>query len=253
MRTLYQPGRSWLHRLDPVSTGVLAGTVIALVLLQPGLSRMAGVLAAGLALLASAGLLAATARAFAGVVLVAVSFLLVQGLVYPGNATPVLTLGPLVLHREGLLVGLLLGVRLYAILAGSLLLLLSTRPSDLVESLVRRGLSPRLGYVLSSVLQVIPLVSQQLVIVRDAQRARGLDDERSPWARVAALVPLLGPVVTSALMAGEERALALEVRGFSAGGARTYLNEEHRPTYAGAVRAACGVALLAGVVARFAR
>jgi energy-coupling factor transport system permease protein len=232
---------------------VLAATAMALLFLQPTLPGMAGVLLASLALLTSAGLLAATAAAFTGVALIAASFLLVQGLVYPGNTTPVLALGPVVFHREGLLVGVVLVVRLYGILAATLLLLLSTRPSDLVESLVRRGLPPRLGYVLTSVLQLIPLVSQQFVVVRDAQRARGLDDERSLWARAKAIVPLLGPVVTSALIAGEERALALEVRGFSAGGARTFLNPEARPGYGTGVRMACAAALLAAVALRVAR
>src|SRR5690606_26611956 len=154
-----------------------------------------------LEVLGSAGVIHRAAAVYVGVVIVAGTFLVVQGLVYPGNAVPALTLGPIVFYREGLLVGLRLALRLYNILSATLILVLVTHPSDLVEAVVRRGASPRLGYVIMAVLQVIPTMRATASTIMDAPRSRGLETEGSLWVRLKAFVPVMGPFVTGSLIA----------------------------------------------------
>lgn len=253
MQGFFAPGDSWLHRLDPVSKLLAAGVAVALLFVLPTVAANAAIIAAACALLGSAGVLRSAARPLAAALVVALTFLVVQGLAYPGNATPALRVGPVVFFQEGLLLGLLLALRLYGILTGTLLLLLTTSPVDLVESLVRRGLSPRIGYVIASVVQILPTVVDRYGRVRDAQRARGLETEGPIWTRLRAAVPLLGPVVTSSLIATEERALALEVRGFASRDPRTFLTVEERPGFVWLFRGACAIVLASAVLWRLVR
>jgi energy-coupling factor transport system permease protein len=57
----------------------------------------------------------------------------------------------------------------------------------------------------------------------DAQRARGLDTEGSPWRRVRGLVPIVAPVILGSLAEVEERTMALEARCFGRHARRTLL------------------------------
>ena len=179
--TLYVPGNSWMHRLDPVSKVLLTAVGLALTFVLPGHLAPALLLAAALAILATARVLRRSGAVFAGVLLIAVTFFIVQGLVYAGNATPALTLG------------LRLTFRLYNILASSLILILTTRPSDLVESLMRRGLPSRFGYIIIAVLQVIPVMVEAAGRITDAQRSTSMETEGSLWVRLRAFIPLMGP------------------------------------------------------------
>jgi len=248
--TLYVPGNSWVHRLDPVSKILLTVVGLVLTFVLPGHLLPALLLAAMLVLLGTAGVLRRVWAVFAGVARIAITFFVVQGLVYAGNATPALTLGPLTFYREGLLLGLRLTFRLYNILASTLILILTTRPSDLVESLVRRGLPSRFGYVIIAVLQIIPIMVEAAGRITDAQRSRGMETEGSLWVRMRAFIPLMGPLVTSSLIATEERALALEVRGFASNRKPTFLNDETIPSYAWPVRIAALAVLLLGIAGR---
>lgn len=248
--TLYVPGNSWVHRLDPLSKIIMAVSALVCTFLLPGYLGSGLLLLASLLILGTAGVLRRASAVFAGVTVIAATFFIVQGLVYPGNETPALSLGPVTVYREGLLLGLRLALRLYNILAATLVLVLATRPSDLVESLVRRGLSPRFGYVIISVLQIIPTMTAATSTIMDAQRSRGMETEGSLWVRIRAFIPLMGPLVTSSLIATEERALALEIRGFSSNRKPTFLGEEVSPGYAWAVRALALTALLLSIVGR---
>jgi energy-coupling factor transport system permease protein len=58
-----------------------------------------------------------------------------------------------------------------------------------------------------------------------AQRSRGLDTESSILKRIQALVPLVGPLVFGSLVEVEERAIAIEARGFTSPLPKTSLHE----------------------------
>lgn len=50
----------------------------------------------------------------------------------------------------------------------------TTRPAELVEDMERIGFSPKIGYVISSVFQIVPQMSGTMNTILDAQRSRGL-------------------------------------------------------------------------------
>jgi len=115
-------------------------------------------------------------------------------------------------------------------------LVLTTKPSDIIESMVSRGFSPRIGYVFVSLFQLIPQMTERMSTITDAQRSRGMETEGSLLIRMKAFIPLISPVIMSSFIDTKERAIALEVRGFNSKEKKSFLNVFHanaasRPIY----------------------
>jgi energy-coupling factor transport system permease protein len=105
------------------------------------------------------------------------------------------------------------------------LFLLTTHPSELMSDLTRRGLPGQFAYVIISTLQIIPQMQAKAQTILSAQRSRGLDTESTFLKRVGSLVPLVGPLVFGSLVEVEERAIAIEARGFTSTRIKTSLHE----------------------------
>lgn len=224
--SLYQNGNSLWHQLNPITKiyYVLAALIVPLLTGGTLVQIVIGCLS--LVFLAQAGVLKKTIGILSLSAFVLVTTVIIQGFFNPNNTHLLIQLGPFGLYREGLFFALGLCAKVLNLLTAFSLLVLTTKPSDLVESLVRRGLSPKLGYVLLSVLLIIPQMMTQVSVITDAQKARGLETSGSLSNRLRAFIPLIGPVVMNALISTRERALALEVRGFGSVGAKTFLNDE---------------------------
>jgi len=151
---------------------------------------------------------------------------LIQGLFHPANEKVAFSILGLTFYQEGLEYALGLSLRFINLLCCTSIIILATKPSDLIQSLVRRGLSPRFGYVMSSVLQIIPQMSNTTQVILDAQKSRGMETEGNLFVRAKAYIPLLAPLVMSSLVSANDRSLALEVRAFNAQRKRTFLSEE---------------------------
>jgi energy-coupling factor transport system permease protein len=109
-------------------------------------------------------------------------------------------------------------------ITGALVLFYLTTPiGSLVVDLERRGVSARVAFVVSASVRTVPAIVERAGQIADAQRARGLDTEGSLWRRLRGLVPLVGPVLLGSIGEVEERAMALEARGFSRPGRRSLL------------------------------
>lgn len=157
---------------------------------------------------------------------VLLTVLIIQGLFWAGNTTPLFKIGPAVFYKEGLKFALGILVNVINILLSFCVLILTTKPSDMIENFVRKGFSPRFGYVFISVFQIIPQMTETMSTITDAQRSRGMETEGKLWVRIKAFIPLISPVIMSSLINTKERALALEVRGFNSKKKKTFLNEQ---------------------------
>lgn len=150
---------------------------------------------------------------------------LIQGLFYYKNETPLFRLGAVVFYREGILYAVHIGLNILNMLFSFAIFVLSTKPQDFVEALERKGFSPRFGYIITSVFQIIPQMMGTMNTITDAQRSRGMETEGSLFVRARAFIPLISPVVMNSLTNTRERAIALEVRGFDSRERKTYLSE----------------------------
>jgi len=127
--------------------------------------------------------------------------------------------------QESLSYAFRISTRIAVMVSAFTLFLLTTHPSELMSDLTRRGLPPQFAYVIISTLQILPQMQAKAQTIIAAQRSRGLDTESTFVKRIGALVPLVGPLVFGSLVEVEERAIAIEARGFTSKKLKTSLYE----------------------------
>lgn len=154
---------------------------------------------------------------------IAISALLVNLFFFPDARDVLLRLGPLTATAEGLAFASEVLVRI-AVISGSITLFyLTTRPSELVLDLERRGVPARLAFVANASVQTVPAMADRAAAIVAAQRARGLDTEGGILNRLRGVLPVAGPVILGSIAEVEERSLALEARAFTRPGRRSLL------------------------------
>lgn len=221
--SLYVDNGSWLCKVHPFTKLAYIATVISVPLLVGKLSFFAIFIALSLAVLASGRLLKRVVPLIAFSFTILITIFLIHGLFNQSNRNILFSIGPLHFYREGLLYALHIGCNVLNMLLSFAILVLSAKPSELVEELEKRGFSRRMGYIITSVFQIVPQMTGTMNTITDAQRSRGLETEGSLLTRAKAFLPLISPVVMSSLINTRERAVALEVRGFAAKQKKTYL------------------------------
>lgn len=213
--TLYEPRESGLHRWHPLTKLFLALSGVASSLLLPGAWPNYAVFVVLLLPLAAWGrILAPFVRATWRVWWpFALSILLIQGLFWTGG-TPLVSLGPLSLKQEGLRFAAVSVGRILLLIGSFTLMTMSTRPDGLMIALTDRGLPQNLAYAVLTAIQIVPRFQAKADKIVDAQRSRGLDTSGNILRRARALLPLVEPLILGSLLDVEERAIALEARGF---------------------------------------
>ena len=150
---------------------------------------------------------------------------IMQSVFLPGGETIIFKIGRFDVALETMQRAFLTVSRIFVMISSFALLLLTTHPSELMSDLTRRGLPPQFAYVIISTLQILPQMQAKAQTIIAAQRSRGLDTESSFFKRVGAVVPLVGPLVFGSLVEVEERAIAIESRGFTSTSTKTSLRD----------------------------
>lgn len=222
--TLFVPGESGLHKLHPLTKLFLSLLFLVLAAILPSLLWLLVAFFLLLVPVAIWGqLLTALFRSSLAVIIpFVISLSVIQGFFTPGE-TPLLNLGSFVFTLEGWFAGLAVAARILLAIAGVLLMMLSTRPDQLMLALQNAGLPDSVAYIVLTAIQIFPRFQEKAQIILEAQQARGLAIRVNFFKRVRLLVPLLGPLVLSSIVDVEERALALEARAFSRPGRKTSL------------------------------
>jgi energy-coupling factor transport system permease protein len=249
----YEPGDTFLHRLHPLTKITLAVGLSVLVFL---LADFWGPLAVVLVVLGGLTAFGILDVARTGLVIsfpIGASLLVVHGLFNPANATPLFAvsavpaIGTFVVWEEGVRFGLLFYFRLLAIILSLLTLVKTTHPRRLANGLTDKGVPSNLAYVFMATLQLAPQMKDEARSIAAAQQARGLDTEANVVERFKSLVAMLTPLLIGMLIASQTRALALESRGFSRKGPKTYLIEVADTTLDRGLRWGTVVALAAAL------
>ena len=250
--SLYIDKDTLIHKVDPISKLFYILAVIAVPVIIPTMKTALICLAVSIVLLLLGRVLKKVIPMIGFIILILLSILVIQGLFKAENETPLFQLGSLTFYKEGFYYALGISIRVINIMIAFAILILTTKPSDLIETLVRKGLSPRIGYVLSSVLQIIPQMQATMGTITDAQRARGMETEGKLIVRLKAFIPLIGPVVMSSLTNTRERSMALEVRGFNSKAKKTFLNEENKKPYNKFIQSGLIILIVLAIVWRIA-
>ncbi len=228
-------GRSFLGRLDPRTKILALAAVAAASLAADRWTSLAALSLLSLLAAAMAGMSPGHAwralRRFGWLLALTV---LIQALWAPGGAAGAPGGGwTLSLTGAGLEAGGKFLVKLAVMIVGAAAVSFATTPGRLGEGLGRllaplrrAGLSPEsMSLAFSIGLQFLPILAREAGEVKRAQASRGLPHfSGNPLARLAALQALWIPVVVRSVRRADGLALAMVMRAYREGGARTSLN-----------------------------
>ena len=208
--SLYVDKDTYLTRMHPFTKLCYILTAVVASLIAGKLWAFAIFIGISLVMLISGKIMKKVFPLIAFSFTILITIFLIHGLFNHENANLMFQLGPLKFYREGMMYALRISCNVL---------------NMLVEDLEQAGFSPKIGYVISSVFQIVPQMSGTMNTIMDAQRSRGLETEGNLVTRAKSFLPLISPVVMSSLINTRERAIALEIRGFEAGQKKTYLRE----------------------------
>jgi len=216
-----------IHRLNPLTKVVMAMSLVLIAFLSPWYWTPQFLF---LLVIIPLTIIAKVAREYWSFLLkiilptVAILFIM-QAVFLPGESRILFALLGLEITELSLQLAFRNATRIVVMVSSFTILLLTTHPSELMSDLSRRGLPGQFAYVVISSLQIIPQMQAKAQTIISAQRSRGLDTQSSFLRRVGGILPLVGPLVFGSLVEVEERAIAIEARGFTSSRPKTFLRE----------------------------
>ncbi len=231
------PGSSLLHRLDPRTK--LVASILYIVAIFMAQSYFAYAL-----LIATTVLLILLSRISVRVILrglkpifVVLIFTFLLNLFFTGGGgeeEPLFVLGFLHVYKSGIIHAVLMSIRIIIlILSTSVLLTYTTSPirlTDGIESLLRPLERIKVpvhvfAMLMTIALRFIPTFIEETDKIMSAQKARGADFSSGGLVkRARALLPILIPLILSALRRADDLATAMECRCYRGGDGRTKMN-----------------------------
>ncbi len=222
--SLYIPGNSRIHSLNPLTKLTLTFSLVVLGFTIPGYwpsYAIAFLIILPLSIIA--GVWKTLLRTTLHIVWpFALSIFLIQGFLW-GSGEFFFTIGPFTLWKEGLLFSIESVGNILLFTISFLLLSLTTRPDNLMLALSQIGIPKPITYVVVTAIQIAPYFQARAKKILDAQQSRGLQTEGNIFIRARALIPMILPLVLSSLVDVEERAIAIEARAFQSPTRKTSL------------------------------
>ena len=220
--TLYTPGDSVLHKLNPLTKVMLLIELLIVVfpLMNPFILFVLAGVAAVLAILTGVfksflkGMMILIPAAFA------MAFFQTFWPAIPPPHRPIMTVGPLTAYHEGLYYGLVFAGRILAMGAFALLIVQVTHPVDLFVSLLKIKIPYIIGFMTLVTLQLIPILMKEATTIIQAQQSRGMKARG-----LTALIPSMIPLFASSMERVQQLAMSLEARAFGSSGKKTSLRE----------------------------
>lgn len=226
----YYPVTSFVHRMDPrLKILFLIAFITAIFLATSfyGLAICAGVLL--VAILFSRVPVGKVFRAIRGILFIVIFTSVLNVFFYRGE-TVYWSWKFLAITREGLIFSAFLVCRLVLLVTCSSMLTYTTSPVELTDG-IESLLTPlkwirfpvhELALIMSIALRFIPILMDETERIKNAQKARGADFESGGLIkRIRAIVPVLIPLLLSALRRAEELGDAMDARCYSGGRKRT--------------------------------
>lgn len=207
----YVAGDTLLHRLNPVTKLAVAAAVVVATLLADTYPLLVGLIALTLAIGAYAGALRRLASLLKVLVPLAAIMLLLQTVVVRTGA-PVAAW----ITTDGLVTGSKACLRLLSVAMPLILMLSVTKMGDLANACVEVLHVPyRYAFTFTTALRFVPVFSQEMTAIMEAQTARGVEyDTRNPIRKLQLMLPLCVPLLVSSVGKTDATALAAEQRGF---------------------------------------
>lgn len=225
----YIPGKSVVHRLDPRTKLISLFLYGIAILLAPTGIAAALTGATIIPLIGLAGLVPSFIwRQVRPLLIFMLIVFVLQAALTPGET--VAKIGPLVITREGLDLGIIALARVFFLVLAAALLTATTEPLSLADGLEkllfpgqRIGIPVQeLALMFTLALRFVPTMLEEAGRIMRAQMARGAVFRGS---KIKNLIPLIIPLFVSAFRRAEGLAEAMEARAYQGGRGRTHLRE----------------------------
>lgn len=226
--SLFVDKGSYLNKMHPYTKLLYVFAAIAVPLVGGQLWLFPIIIGLSIILLISGGVFKKSLPLIGFSLTLIIVIFLIQGLFNHYNSTALLEIGKFVLYKEGVLYATRISCNILNMLLAFAIFVLTTSVTELVDELEKNGFSPKFGYIITSVFQILPQMMATKDTILDAQRSRGMETEGKLMVRIKAFIPLISPVVTSSLINTRERAVALEVRGFGRKNKKTFLYDHYK-------------------------
>jgi energy-coupling factor transport system permease protein len=149
-------------------------------------------------------------------------------LLFHGEGTTLVVLGPLVITKEALSFSVALAFRMLTIISISLVFTLTTDPKDFVLSLIQQlKVSYRIAFGVFFALRMLPQVETEFDIIRSAHGIRGVGERPGLIGKLEEYQRFTIPLLVSLIRKSTRAAMAMESKAFGAFPTRTYLHKMH--------------------------
>ncbi|MBB37630.1 MAG: hypothetical protein CL515_01570 [Actinobacteria bacterium] len=128
------------------------------------------------------------------------------------------TLGPFSLHTESIIYGMLFSSRILCICTWSILMLMTLHPGELSSALQRAKVPFTVNFMITTTLQLIPILQREFGIILSAQKSRAMQAQG-----FKALLPSIIPVFAGAIDRVQQLSMSLETRAFGSDNERTLI------------------------------
>lgn len=207
-------GKFWLD-LYPITKLVMVLCTSALSICLPGYVFGFGLTLLFFCFCLACGKAKNYGRVMLSVLVVFVGLLVLARALFYGSGPVLATFGSFSIYQEGVFQGLRTGSLIMGFSSSIVFFFTTTDVEHLMLALETKNCPPKATFVILSTMQMIPQLSKNATVIQDAQRARGIETEGSLLVRAKAFIPMLLPLMLTSFSVAEEKALALETRGFS--------------------------------------
>ena len=219
----YCMGDTVAHRLDPAAKLLFCMLYLIAAFVADGAFGLGAVSFACLLALAATGATVCSVCKTLKPFVWLMGFVFLFNALFTVSAQPPFAAGPINVSTGGIAFGAISVLRFALVLLGTSGLMATTSPTELADAVARLlGPLQRLGLNIdglvlgiSLTLRFLPVLSDELDRIMSAQRARGAQfDQRNPLKRAQAFVPVIVPLLASALRRAETLALAIQNREY---------------------------------------
>jgi energy-coupling factor transport system permease protein len=232
MESYYYGGDSLLHRLNPLAKIIATAPVLLfLALVTDPWTPAAFILLFSLVSVICGRIpLVRYLKTVGPLIFLVTGFLIVYPLVVDparvAGTAVVFALGPVVVRWGGVVFGVATALRIFALMLGTLLFVLTTDSMDFIRALVQQWRLPyRIGYSAMAAYRFVPMLSSELDVIQNAHKVRGISDRNGLRAQYDRAKRYAVPLLATAIRKAERTALAMDSRAFGAFETRTYFRQ----------------------------
>lgn len=227
----YQPGKTIIHRLYPITTlfWLLFVSVLVFILQSGFLLILCATIFLTLLVMIKPDIW--KVRGFRFVFLTGMLlFCLYLVLIKDGQTLLTPGFDFLRITSEGLNFAFRYSGRFFTVVFMSYIFILTTDPSRLAYALMRLGIPYRFGFMLVTALRLAPILEEEGRTIYQAQLVRGIQYDRAGPRKIILLArQFLTPLLVSSLQRADRLFFSMEGRGFGRFTQRTF-REKNQPT-----------------------